>query len=210
MRKAILLLAVITSFAFPALAGECAPKRTMKIVTAAEFAGDSPDDVQRRAVTLYRLGNDHGRIEEPDSPLDGTHMLIVVKAENIWMTNLRDNTGRHIVDHEPPSIMHAPVLDAVESKLWRQFEYGCEEPFMKAVHAHAEEAADGGTKYTYAAEGTTVTLLLRHGTPQRVDVTTGETQYAIRYLAYETVADPPADLFEKPKGVTFTEAGPAQ
>ena len=200
MRKCILFVAVIAGFAFHAVAGQCAPKRTLRIVTVGEIPGQP--DASPAPVTLYRLGIDHGRIEEPDNPSDGTHMLIVMNGQDMWMANLRDMTGRHVFDDEPPSIMHAPVLDAIDSKLWKQFEYGCEEPFMKAVHARAEAAEDGGTNYTFAAEGTTVTLRMRRGTPERVDVTTPEMQYRIRYLAYETVAEPAAGLFEKPKGVS--------
>lgn len=152
------------------------------------------DDFVAQPRTLYRLGDRYGRLEEPFNAKDNVHLLVVVSEPDIWMANLVDMSGQHLVDPGPTFEFHAPILDAVESAFWRQLEFGCEEPFMKAVGARAEEASPGTFSYTHSAEGTTVNLVVADGKPQRIDIATPTIQYALRYLTFEMLSDTSTDL----------------
>jgi hypothetical protein len=205
MKTLLPALALLLAISSHALA-DCAPRQVLKIVTAAEYPGTPADTFKSLPRTLYRLADRYGRLEEPRNPDDNLHVLVVISEPDIWMVNLIDNTGQHIVDPGPELEFHAPLLEGVDSKVWLQLEYGCEEPFMKAVGARIEKTASGATRYTHTAEGTTVSLTVANGKPQRIEVASPKLQYTLRYTVFETVADPPADLFKRPEKVTYEEA----
>ena len=188
---------LLLALALPA-AADCVPHKVLKIVTA-------PDADVAEPHTLYRLGSRYGRLELPLNTADNTHLLFIVNEPDLWVVNQVDNTGRHMVDADEKGEFHAPVLEDMDSKFWSQFEFGCEEPFMKAVNARVE--LDGGvTRYSHEAEGTSVVLTVAKGKPQRVEVTTPKTKYAILYLVFEMLDDTSTDRFTKPEKVRFVEA----
>jgi len=191
---AILLLAL----SLPAGA-ECIPHKLLKIVTAPDADVPAPH-------TLYRLGSRYGRLETPPNTAENTHLLFIINEPDVWVVNQVDNTGQHFVDDDEKPEFHAPILDSVDSKFWRQLEFGCEEPFMKAVNARVEQLNYGVTQYTHEAEGTSVVLTVAKGKPQRVEVTTPQTKYAILYLSFEMLDDTSTDRFQKPDKVRFAEA----
>jgi hypothetical protein len=102
----------------------------LKIVTAADFPDAPASAFASLPRTLYRLGERYARLEEALDKERNLHLLVVVNEPDVWMVNLADRTGRHAVDDGPPKF-HAPIVDNFASKFWRQFEFGCEEPFMK-------------------------------------------------------------------------------
>ncbi|HKO58672.1 MAG TPA: hypothetical protein VJ276_22590 [Thermoanaerobaculia bacterium] len=203
--KALLSLGAILALASP-LAADCVPHRVMKIVTAAEYADVPREAFASQPRTTYRLGDRYGRIEEPLNPNDDVQLIITINEPDIWMVNTVEMSGQHIVDPGPTFELHLPVLDAVDSKFWRQLEFGCEEPFMKAVGARVEKASNGALKYTHAAEGVTVALFISAGKPQRIEIATPKMQYAIRYVSYEMLAEDTAERFQRPQNVRFLEA----
>ncbi|PYQ29105.1 MAG: hypothetical protein DMF56_12565 [Acidobacteria bacterium] len=184
---------LLLGLALPATA-ECVPHRVLKIVTVHE-----PDNETH---TLYRLGSRYGRMEAQN---DKAHLLFVINEPDIWVLNQTDNTGQHMVDDDEKPEFHAPVIDT-ESKVWRQLEFGCEEPFMKAVGARVEQLDGGVVQYTHEAEGTSVVLTVAKGKPQRMEVTAPEMKYAIRYVAFEMLDETSADRFTKPEKIGFVEA----
>lgn len=204
LRPSLVALALLLPAA--ALEARCVPLKLLRIVTVFEPANAPPDAFARKPKTLYRLGEKYGRMEEELDEERNLHGLIVVNEPNVWMVNLADRTGKHIVDTGESVVFHAPLVDKAQSKLWSQFEFGCEVEFMKAVGAEAESLPDGGTRYVHAAEGVTATLTVKaDGKPARVEIKTAEEPYAIRYVAFETVDKPPASLFTRPQGIRFTE-----
>jgi hypothetical protein len=206
MKKAILVIVlVLTPAAAPALA-DCVPHKVLKIVTAAEYPGKAADDFVSQPRTFYRLEDRFGRIEEPLNPKDNVHLTVIISEPDVWMINLADMTGQHVVDPGPTFEFHAPVLDAVESRFWRQFEFGCEVPFMKAAGAQVDEAGENTTRYSLSREDATVILTVVSGKPARVEIQKSGSNFAIRYLTYEMLPDASADLFKKPENVRFAEA----
>jgi hypothetical protein len=185
---------LLLALAVPA-AAECVPHKVLKIVTVFDREGEEP-------ATLYRLGDRYGRLETRAS-------LFVVNEPDLWVVTDDVQTGQHSVDTGTPKF-HAPILDAMDSKFWRQFEFGCEEPFMKAVNARAEPLDGGVTRYTHEVEGVSVVLTVAKGKPQRVEVTTPKGSYAIRYLEFEMLDETSTDRFKKPEGIRFEETKPEQ
>ena len=204
LRRALPLLLILLCAKM--LHAKCVPLKVLRVVTVFESAKAPEGSFARKPKTLYRLGEKYGRMEEELDEERNTRGLIVVNEPDVWMVNLADHTGRHIVDTGDTIVFHAPLVDQAQSKLWSQFEFGCEVEFMKAVGAEAEKLAGGETRYTHSAEGVTVSLLVKaDGKPARVDIQTKEEPYTLRYLAFETVDEPPASLFTKPQGIRFTE-----
>ncbi|HEX8171400.1 MAG TPA: hypothetical protein VF824_12740 [Thermoanaerobaculia bacterium] len=203
LRYAVLAIA-LSACAAPLFA-DCAPQRTMKIVTAMERPGLAPDAYAAQPRTLYRLGTRYARLEEPENPAEHVHGLIIVSEPDIWMINLADLSGQHIVDPGPSIDFHAPVLDAVDSHFWWQLEFGCEEAFMKAAGARVERNGDT-VRYTRAAEGATVQLVVANGAPQRIEIATSKGQYAIRYLTFEMLDDTSTERYRPPEQARIVEA----
>src|SRR5205823_270068 len=182
------------------------PLKVLRVVTTFESPNVPDGAFPRKPKTLYRLGEKYGRMEEELDEERNIHGLIVVSEPDVWMVNLADHTGKHVVDTGESVIFHAPLVDRAQSKLWSQFEFGCEVEFMKAVGAEAEKLPSGETRFTHSAEGVTATLTMKaDGRPAKVEIRTAEEPYAIRYLAFETIDSPPASLFTKPQGIRFSE-----
>ena len=191
MQKMIRPIFLFLALALPA-AAECVPHKVLKIVTVLDREGAEPH-------TLYRLGDRYARLESPAT-------LFIVNEPDLWVVNRADMSGQHVLDPDDPPKFHAPVLDEIDSKFWQQFEFGCEEPFMKAVNARAEPLDGGGVRYTHEAEGISVVLTITKGKPQRVDVATPKEKYAIRYVTFEMLDETSTDRFTKPEKIPFEEA----
>ena len=204
LRRAVLLLLLLLPA--PLLVAKCVPAKVLRIVTSFESPKAPEGSFARKPKTIYRLGEKYGRMEEELDEEHAPRGLIVVSEPDVWIVNLADHTGRHVVDSAENVIFHAPIVDKADSKLWTQFEFGCEAEFMKAVGAEAEKLPGGEMRYTHTAEGVTATLTTKpDGKPARVEVQTKGEPYALRYLAFETVDSPPASLFTKPQGIRFSE-----
>jgi len=185
----------------------CKPEKMLHVVTAFEAPGMAANDFARKPKTMYRYQNGYGRLEEELDQENHLHLLFVVAEPDLWMVNLADSTGQHMVDPGPQLNFRAPLVPNLESEYWNNLEFGCETQFMEAVGAKPEPVP--GTKlrkYTHSAEGITVVLFVRDdGTPVYADVNPGEDPFRIRYETYEFVP-PRMDLFEKPRGVDFQES----
>jgi len=190
--------------------GDCVPKRILHVVMAIDDPKLADDHFARQPRTVYRLGEKYGIIEESDDLERQLHLRIVVNEPDVWVTNLVDHTGQHIVDAGPTFIFRAPLFETLESKHWVQLEIGCEVPFMKAVHATTEAIEGGGAKYVHTAEEMTVTLYTdKNDLPRRIEVRSPKMAYAIDYKVYEMLDDDSPARFAKPKGVEFVEADSA-
>ncbi len=206
--RSILFSGIIVFFASSTVFADCFPERVLKIVTAAEYPDTPPDAFVAQPRMLYRLGERYGRIEEPYSPQDNVQHLVIISEPDLWMVNLVDMTGQHMVDPGPTFIFRAPVFDSLESAFWRRFEFGCEEAFMKAAGARTEAMADGAVKYTHVAEGTTVSLIVANGKPQRVEVAKPNQKFAVRYVSFEVLSTTSTERFQRPDKVQFRETEP--
>src|ERR1051326_8818444 len=128
MRKlAIFLIALVFLHASHALAGNCAPAQMLHIVISTRAEGQPSDAFITKPKTLYRLGNKYGRVEEAVDPERNLHLLFVVSEPDVWVVNLADRSGHHMVDSGPSLNLRAPTLQAIKSDHWNEFEFGCEE-----------------------------------------------------------------------------------
>jgi hypothetical protein len=204
---ALLAVALIRSDA--ALA-RCEPKHTLKIVVSVEDANLPDDHFTKRPKTIYRSGRLFGRVEEEPNPITGRHMLVVVNAADLWIVNLADKSGQHAIDPGPSLSFRAPIVGDVDSEYWNNFEFGCEVPFMQAVGTEttAADATSGERVYEHTKEGATVQLVAVKGIPKRVTIETKERKFAFVYQSFEQLTNADPALFEKPSGITFTEATP--
>src|ERR1700749_2048865 len=105
-------LAVVLALgaASPAAAAVCAPARLVHIVTTETTPGIDPSSFDALPKSLYREGATRSRLEEQQDDKNRVHGLAVIDEPNIWMANLYDRTGRHIVDPGPVFNTHAVVF----------------------------------------------------------------------------------------------------
>jgi len=204
MKSSAVALATLL-FALPSY-GNCAPKRILHVVMTMDDPKLADDAFARKPRTVYRLGEKYGIVEEDLDEARQLHLRVVVNEPDIWVANLVDHKGRHIVDAGPTFVFHAPLFDTHESKHWVQLEIGCEVPFMKAVHATTAALEGGGTKYVHTAEEMTVTLYTdKNDNPKRAVVSSPKKAYALDYKVYEMLDDDSPARFVKPQGVEFVE-----
>lgn len=203
---AIFLLALGVFLPTPARA-RCAPKHTLRIVYSMDAPDMPKDHFFRQTRTLYRSGDQLGRMEERPNPETRLHLLIVVNGADIWMANRADKTGEHTIDPGPVIAFHAPLIGDLKSELWKNLELGCEVAFMEAVKSVPRPVeGTGGRVYEHTAEGVTVQLFVsKDGLPERANIKTKDETFSFVYHAYEQITEPDPNLFVKPIGIRFNE-----
>jgi len=202
--------------AAPAYAATCAPPTLVHIITADVTPGISPGTFAAKPKGLYRIGSDRMRIEETLDTVNGIHGLIVIAEPNIWMANLYDNTGKHIVDPGPTLFARAPIfgMPDVPSKLLNlDLEFGCEAEFLTANAASAVRTEQiGNMRYTvYRVDDNpdAVEILEKAGSSTPAFARyyhQGKLESVIRYDLYTTGLTNSPDLFVPPPGIRYSEA----
>ncbi|MFZ2656066.1 MAG: hypothetical protein WAX69_14135 [Victivallales bacterium] len=181
----------------------------MKIVTKdiahANLSGTKPIN------TLYRMGRKYGRVERPE-----LKYLLVVSEPDVWMVNLADKTGEHVVDPGPTFVFKPCILPPLENGLHSpsllDFEFGREHEFMKACNAIKGGESVEGKQYdslTVDKDGYSITLLSHAGKdkPFRITANKGkDIAVSLEYLEYESNLEPQMDLFKPPADVKIKEA----
>ncbi len=134
-------------------------------------------------------------------------MLFVVSEPDVWMVNLVDSTGRHIVDLGPSYNFSAPIVPIPGDSYWKNFQFGCEVEFMRAVGAEMKPQVDSnGVVYRHSAEDVTVSLLvIGEGLPSSTVIEMPDETFTIVYTEYLSNLPLDLSLFEKPDGVEFSE-----
>jgi hypothetical protein len=209
----IWMIVLAMSVAGPAMATTCAPASLVHIVTTETTPGLDPASFDAQPKSLYRQGAKYSRLEEQQDDKNQIHGLAVISEPNIWMANLYDHTGRHIVDPNPAQTTEAQVFpdDRISPKIL-DLEFGCEAAYIaaNAPKVDRSEAIDGVTldihRVTDGMEA--VEILTKPGamTPlfaryYRSD----KLVWAIRYDLYDVAAAPDPDMFTAPKGVKYVE-----
>src|SRR5258708_9085765 len=85
----------------------CAPQSMLKAVTSMETPDLPPNHFYTVPKTLYRLGENQGRVEEALNPETRIHLLIVVDWPDRWMVNLAERRGRVILGPGPAFFFRA-------------------------------------------------------------------------------------------------------
>lgn len=198
----------------PAYAATCAPSKLVHIVLTDVTPGVQVGSFGAKPRTYYRIGNDKLRIEEAPDQQNGIHGLIVVAEPNIWMINLFDDTGKHIVDPGPTFNAVAPVIAirGLPAKL-SGLQLGCEAEFLAAnalTPTSTERVGNAVFKVYRISDGDdAIELLERHGTTPAYAryYHQGKLSLELRYDLYETGLPPDPNLFMPPNGVPMSESG---
>lgn len=212
--KPLGLAILVAMIAAPAIAATCAPPTLTRIVTRSVGPDIQRGSFRAEPITLYRKGDKYLRNEEAPDPDQRLHLITIVAEPDIWMVNLMDKTGKHMVDPGPTFVAHAPIVAGQGvPAAFMELEFGCEAVFARARGREAGvRTVTGKTARIYAlqeGDRRLEVLLTDRGVPAEVAYYQGErTILTIRYDAYETGLPDNPTLFEKPEGVTFQAEAP--
>jgi hypothetical protein len=201
--------------ASPVYAATCAPQKLVHIVTVDVTPGIPAASFEAQPKSLYRIGDDKMRVDEALDAPNGIHGVVVIAEPNIWMANLYDNTGKHIVDPGPSLFAVAPVFGVPEhaSKL-AALEYGCEADFIAAnAPTPIRSEQIGSTRfdvYRVDDKPDAIEILEQSGTTTPAFARyyhQGKLVEVLRYDLYATGLPSDPNLFVPPSGIHYVEAG---
>jgi hypothetical protein len=183
-----------------------------KIVTRIVSPQISPDSFAAKPKTLYIASDSYSRSEEEPDPQQRIHGLIVVNEPDVWMINLFDHTGRHIVDPGPTFIVHHNILGGDAPKEFASLEFGKEKEFMqthKAIGLASREIDDQRCEASeFRHEMYRIVLYTASDThiPFQIEIhKDGKLDFAFRYISYQVNLPFDAALFRPPSGIRITE-----
>ena len=206
--KLISILALL-SFALPAQADDQPLPTTMTKFAVRYVADDiDPSSFGAKPRTCYRAGDVYGRVEEaPDEPL-GLHGLIIIAAPDVWMINLVDLSGKHILAKSTPTRARMPIL-ASGQIAFKDLEFGKELLFFtdKKITPTDGPTIDGTkTKsYKYSESSIDTELLVNpESEPMKLIIATQNGKRTLVYSDYKTL---PFDesRFKKPENIAITD-----
>ncbi|MDD2709012.1 MAG: hypothetical protein PHV34_13585 [Verrucomicrobiae bacterium] len=176
---------------------------------------DSPAGAFRaQPRTLYRYGDRCGRTEEMPDVLLKVHGLIIVNEPNIWMINLANKTGRHVIDPGPTYRFYSPIIppDAKDKPMrFPDFEVGREIQFMKGRGVEPlERMVDGKKHLVYDCQIEKLLLRLMCHPVSKTPLKTmvfedGRLVTVLQYDDYQTGLTVDKNLFEPPSGIQIAE-----
>ena len=138
---------------------------------------------------------------------------MVIDEPQVWMINLYNKSGRHIIDPGPSLDVKVPIFqfpNERKSKL-QDLEFGREVEFMKANHGiKSFGTALLGKKtnqYEVLLNGGNLTLWVDAKTekPIRISYSKGAETQTFEYLEYEDLPFDPS-LFKPPTGIALVDA----
>ena len=196
-----------------ALSDYTVDKKMTKITTRNITPGIERESFAALPITLYRVGDKYARIQEEPDPAMKIHGLIIVNEPDVWMINLWNKTGKHIVDTEDDSTFHAPIIpDEKEREKLGEFEFGHELEFMKNNNAQISQIKieqKDYDLYSLDIEGVKIELIVEKEKQVPHIVRVFEREQLIHALAYdEYKADlkPDLRLFDSPENIRIFEA----
>ena len=174
--------------------------------------GINPDSFAAQPKDLYRIGSGKMRVEEGVDAANGIHGLTVSNEPDIWMANLYDHTGKHIVDPGPTFFAEAPVFGTILPGKLAALEFGCEADFIagNALKPVRTEQIGGNAYDVYRLEdgSDSVEILRRPGSDAPSFARyyhQGVVQIAIRYDLYESGLPDDPTLFAPPPDIDYAE-----
>ena len=174
-----------------------------------------PGSFTSKSKTLYRYGKTIGRVDEAPDPSAKLQALTISNGPDIFLINLWDNTGRHIIDQSPTCFFHAPVVpptDPHKPLRASSFEFGLEMDFMRDQKIKAISGNFQGNRadlYTATQDGLILNVYTRPGESQPLGVSVFDGNTEVTTIVYdEYKPDLPAAraLFWPPPGVTLSIA----
>ena len=197
-----------------ALWAGCAPEKMVKVVFRDGTPGVDADSAAAQPKTLYRYQERYARLEEAD-PARKTRRLMIANEPDLWTIDLVNKTEQHRVDSEKPSHFRSPVFGTPGSSAFlSSFEFGCELAFMKENSVTPQTATiESRTLDTYRVTEGDQTIYLAVDTEQQKPVIAalehGDKQVnVVKYVAYDTIANPNMQLFKVPSEVKVSDGKP--
>lgn len=178
------------------------------------YMGDAimPNSFAAKPKTFYMAGDTYLRVEEELDPAEHLQGLIICNEPDIWMINLANNQGKHLVDPGPTFVTHNTILPPGTAGEVGSLEMGKEINFFERHHAVCLEAVliEGQRCKTseYKEGSYRLVLNVKEGTSQpcQLDVfEEGKPKISIRYLSYEQGLPFDVELFKPPTSVTIAE-----
>ena len=189
------------------------PGTMIHAVVAMSGTDIAADSFFTKPKTFWRASNQYCRIDEEPDAAKGIHGKIVISEPDVWMINLADHTGRHLVDRGPTFNCKLPIFaldrEMATGKIG-ELEIGHELEFFQANNAKLIE----GPKLSFETRSYELTLgdatfvLVERAdihAPILISLKRGDKSYQSRYRLWEQIPFQ-ADLFAKPSGVILEEA----
>jgi outer membrane lipoprotein-sorting protein len=140
--------------------------------------------------------------------------LVIVNEPDVWMVNLFDKSGRHMVDRGPTFNAHLPIFeDSSGAKTGvGELEFGKETEFFTKYNASRSPGAiisgRSSERYEVKIGGSTLVLWLdaQSKKPLRVSLIQGRGTQTMEYLSYEDNLKFDPSIFQPPAGITFQES----
>lgn len=210
LTKIVLAAALLAAPA--ARAAECAPAQMVRVTYRDITPGRTASPI-----TMHRLGERYGRVEEQKNPTTGQQNLMIVAEPDVWFVNLADQTGKHMIDPGPVLEFRAPILNSPGTPpLFAKLETGCELDFLEtfAPRPVGQETVEDEVldRHEVSLGQDRLEVMVRQGQRKVYSVThyRGQgVQTRLRYLDYALGLAPDMSLFAKPVGVTFKTEAPA-
>ncbi len=185
---------------------------TMKVIEVRKVdPKPDPMSVESEPVSYWYAGSGHGRVELPRDDKNGTYELIIMNDPNVWMIDLISKSGRHIVDHNPPLVVHFQIFgpNVPFEKGKPNLEFANEIDYFKYKQATVSvgpRLKGKETKsYDCTVNGKKLSLLTDESDrPLRITYTDAESHETLEYLRYDEVPSDPA-FFEVPAGIKIAE-----
>ena len=188
-------------------------QKMTKIVTRNVSASIDKNSFTAQPVTSYIVGTKFARSEEMPDPVNKIHGLIIFDSPECWMINLWDKTGRYILDTDPNSNFHMPIVP-IEGKSQKinEFEFGNEISFLKKNKAQTILIEKNGKqldKYKLDLNGYKIELIADKDIPQSLTVLKDANEIvSIAYDEYRRDLDPNMGLFEVPYDIEIYQGNP--
>ena len=196
--------------------GQQLPDSMTKMVVTFESPAKPPGSFPTLPRTLYRVGTQYCRSEDPANPAEHMQLLTIVNEPDSWTVNLLKKKAEHYVDPGPKLECRSPIFRDKQVKgdndtnPFLELEYGLELSYFKGKGAEAKQGPVLREKptnaYTVPIKDWQVTLYTT-GTPERpwaLARQRGKTSETYWYGVYEQVPFDPL-LFAKPEGVKIQE-----
>lgn len=106
---------VFSSLLVPSAVSQETPKTMTKISIRGVEPAPNPESFEAQPKIFWRAGTRYARIAESSDPQKRIHGLVIIKEPDIWMINLFDNSGRHMIDPGPSLNVHIPVFPRPEA-----------------------------------------------------------------------------------------------
>ena len=210
----VLSLVLLLGLLAPAAhAADRAAERSMVYIEYRFIAVNiKPGSFEGSVRKMWRYKDSYARLEEAPNPQTGIHGLLITNAPNSYLINRYTKVARHVVDPGSTYNVVIPVFPSERDGKLKGLQMGRELAFFQANGAvvFPDEPVDTNMCSVLRAkiEDSEIKLFLDKDSkqPRQVWIRNPRSEYAVRYLRYQT--DLPADLslFAVPKDVQVTRA----